>query len=70
MEFKLAAIQVLQQLYHWDPWLPSDIPRLLARIVKEDDSVTLDISLAAIEMKLMEACVVATVLFQSGRRID
>ncbi|KAJ7274636.1 hypothetical protein C8J57DRAFT_985409, partial [Mycena rebaudengoi] len=47
-----------------------NIPRLLARIVKEDDSVTLDISLAAIEMKLMEACVVATVLFQSGRRID
>ncbi|KAJ6533646.1 hypothetical protein B0H19DRAFT_964844 [Mycena capillaripes] len=54
----------------WDSTSAEDVPELLARIAKEDDLVTLQISLAAIESGLLEMCVVCVVLFQSGCRID
>ncbi|KAJ6613141.1 hypothetical protein B0H10DRAFT_1806089 [Mycena sp. CBHHK59/15] len=57
-------------LYRWDPVNMVDVPQLLARVTKEDDMVTLEISLAAIELNLLEMCVVSTVLFQSGCQID
>ncbi|KAJ7751538.1 hypothetical protein DFH07DRAFT_745463 [Mycena maculata] len=58
-------------LYQWDPTVTSDVPKLLARIAKEeDDIVTLQISIEAIETGLLEMCVVCVVLFQSGCRID
>ncbi|KAJ6575972.1 hypothetical protein DFH09DRAFT_1031524 [Mycena vulgaris] len=57
-------------LYHWNPTRTADIPELLARITKEDDLATLEISLPAIEAGLLEMCVVCVVLFQSGCRID
>ncbi|KAJ7183519.1 hypothetical protein C8R46DRAFT_1308269 [Mycena filopes] len=59
-------------LYEWDPRTNSaaDVPQLLARIFKEEDVVTLQISLAAIEEGLLEMCVICVVLFQSGCRID
>ncbi|KAJ6612547.1 hypothetical protein B0H10DRAFT_252042 [Mycena sp. CBHHK59/15] len=62
-------------LYHWDPMTGADVPRLLARIVKEKDSdngdvVTLEITLDAIRMGLLELSVVCVVLFQSGCSID
>ncbi|KAF7350170.1 Casein kinase I isoform alpha [Mycena venus] len=57
-------------LYEWDPRAREDVPQLLARIAKEDNVVTLQISPAAIEAGLLEMCVVCVVLFQSGYRID
>ncbi|KAJ7036701.1 hypothetical protein C8F04DRAFT_463677 [Mycena alexandri] len=57
-------------LYEWDPAETDGVPRLLARISKEEDVVTLQISLAAIETGLLEMCVICVVLFQSGCRID
>jgi hypothetical protein len=47
-----------------------DVPQLLAKIVKDEDVVTLEISRGAIEAGLLEMCVVCVVLFQSGCRID
>ncbi|KAJ7917183.1 hypothetical protein B0H13DRAFT_1870537 [Mycena leptocephala] len=42
-------------LYEWDPVSTADdVPQLLARIAKEDDVVTLQISLAAIQAGLLE----------------
>ncbi|KAJ6517466.1 hypothetical protein C8R47DRAFT_253947 [Mycena vitilis] len=57
-------------LYEWDPAATDDVPELLARIVKEDGVVTLQISLTAVELGLLEMCVVCVVLFSSGCRID
>ncbi|KAJ7489646.1 hypothetical protein B0H11DRAFT_1860223 [Mycena galericulata] len=57
-------------LYQWNPKLREDVPQLLARIAKEDDLVTLQISLTAIEAGLLEMTVVCVVLFQSGFQID
>ncbi|KAJ7131565.1 hypothetical protein C8R43DRAFT_895993 [Mycena crocata] len=57
-------------LYEWDPESTDDVPNLLARISNEDDIVTLEISRAAVQKRLLEMCVVCVVLFQSGCRID
>ncbi|KAJ7751534.1 hypothetical protein DFH07DRAFT_922051 [Mycena maculata] len=57
-------------MYPWDPSAVGDVPNILARIEKEDRTVTLDISLEAVNSGLLEIAVVATMVFQSGCRID
>ncbi|KDQ64083.1 hypothetical protein JAAARDRAFT_117722 [Jaapia argillacea MUCL 33604] len=44
--------------------------KILARICKTPMNVALEMSQAAIDLSLLEPCVVATVLLQSGRNID
>ncbi|KAJ7256348.1 hypothetical protein C8J57DRAFT_1186089 [Mycena rebaudengoi] len=56
-------------LYHWNP-SDHDVPQLLARISRDEERVTLEITVDAINMSLLEMCVIATVLFQSGCQID
>ncbi|KAJ7131596.1 hypothetical protein C8R43DRAFT_895962 [Mycena crocata] len=46
------------------------VPHLLARIDKEESTVTLDITVEAVNRGLLEMAVVATTLFQSGYSID
>ncbi|KAJ7488136.1 hypothetical protein FB451DRAFT_1226535 [Mycena latifolia] len=56
-------------MYHWNPGSAA-VPHLLARIEKVDNTVTLEITLEAINSGLLEIAVVAATLFQSGCRID
>ncbi|KAJ3880443.1 hypothetical protein F5051DRAFT_160205 [Lentinula edodes] len=62
-------------------WVPQDeyvglytygttTPELYARLSRADGGVTLEITSTAIRESLLECCVVATVLLQSGRSID
>ncbi|KAJ3932484.1 MAG: hypothetical protein NXY57DRAFT_1038382 [Lentinula lateritia] len=62
-------------------WVPQDgyvglytygttTPELYARLSRTDGGVTLEITSTAIRESLLECCVVATVLLQSGRSID
>ncbi|THV03706.1 hypothetical protein K435DRAFT_715368 [Dendrothele bispora CBS 962.96] len=45
-------------------------PQLYAKVARGDGHVALDITSAAIQLGLLEPCVVAVVLLQSGRHID
>ncbi|KAJ7691026.1 hypothetical protein B0H17DRAFT_1201371 [Mycena rosella] len=57
-------------LYHWNSEAPEDVPELLAKIAKENDTVMLDIAATAIKVGLLKMCVICVVLFQSGCHID
>ncbi|KAJ7892114.1 hypothetical protein B0H14DRAFT_3854904 [Mycena olivaceomarginata] len=58
-------------MYSWDPSMAAeDVPDLLARIEKNERGVTLEIMLEAVNRGLLEMAIVATVVFQSGRRIN
>ncbi|KAF8189441.1 hypothetical protein K438DRAFT_1832592 [Mycena galopus ATCC 62051] len=57
-------------MYHWNPTAVGSVPLLLARIEKEDQTVTLEITVEAINRGLLEMAVVAATLFQSGCTID
>jgi hypothetical protein len=60
------------QMYHWTPGPAAfgDVPRLLARIEKQEEKVKLEITLEAVNYGLLEVVVVAATLFQSGCPID
>ncbi|KAJ7897453.1 hypothetical protein B0H13DRAFT_2337881 [Mycena leptocephala] len=60
----------MREMYNWDPSTVGAVPDLLARIEKEDHGVTLDITLAAVNCGLLEMATVATVVFQSGHRVN
>ncbi|KAJ7904182.1 hypothetical protein B0H13DRAFT_2510810 [Mycena leptocephala] len=45
-------------------------PQTYARITREEGAVALDITAEAIQIGLLEVCVAAAFLLQSGRRID
>ncbi|ESK89078.1 hypothetical protein Moror_5353 [Moniliophthora roreri MCA 2997] len=61
-------------------WLPRDdyvglfttgsSADLYAKIIRGNSSVTLQITSQAVQLGLLESCIVAVVLLQSGRRID
>lgn len=57
-------------MYNWNPSAMEVVPDLLARIEKDDHGATLEITLAAVNSGLLEVAVVATVVFQSARRIN
>ncbi|KZT18855.1 hypothetical protein NEOLEDRAFT_1124910 [Neolentinus lepideus HHB14362 ss-1] len=48
----------------------TSVPAVLAKISKTPNSVTLELSPAALELGLLQCAIVATVLMQSGRNID
>jgi len=45
-------------------------PELYAKVIRGEGYVALDITTHAIQLGLLEPCVVAVVLMQSGRHID
>ncbi|PBK79922.1 hypothetical protein ARMGADRAFT_950281 [Armillaria gallica] len=45
-------------------------PRLLARICRGHGTITLDIAAEAMQLGLLEAAIIATMLLQSGQNID
>ncbi|KAJ7245633.1 hypothetical protein B0H12DRAFT_782254 [Mycena haematopus] len=53
-------------MYHWNPAAVGHIPRLLARIEKEGSTVTLEITVEAVNIGLLDVAVVAATVFQSG----
>ncbi|KAK0460163.1 uncharacterized protein EV420DRAFT_1628925 [Desarmillaria tabescens] len=64
----------------WYSWVPyeniicatygSTPPTPIAKILRGDKAVSLEITAEAIQVGLLEICIVATVLLQSGRTID
>ncbi|KAJ7866076.1 hypothetical protein B0H14DRAFT_2347628 [Mycena olivaceomarginata] len=57
-------------MYHWNAAAAGNVPQLLARIEKEGRTVTLEITVEAINRGLLEMAVVAATVFQSGCSID
>jgi hypothetical protein len=57
-------------MYHWNPAAAGNVPQLLARIEKDGRTVTLEITVEAINRGLLEMAVVAATVFQSGCSID
>ncbi|KAJ6571418.1 hypothetical protein B0H19DRAFT_1129936 [Mycena capillaripes] len=57
-------------MYQWNPTAVGDVPQLLARIEKDDRTLTLEITIEAMNRGLLEMAVVAATVFQSGCRID
>ncbi|KAJ7629033.1 hypothetical protein FB45DRAFT_1029083 [Roridomyces roridus] len=45
-------------------------PEMYARMSREDDEVVLDLTTEAVQIGLLEVCITAAVLLQSGRKID
>ncbi|KAJ7076640.1 hypothetical protein B0H15DRAFT_1026469 [Mycena belliarum] len=45
-------------------------PQLYARVLREEEDVALDLTAEAIQIGLLEICVAAALLLQSGRKID
>ncbi|KAJ7629027.1 hypothetical protein FB45DRAFT_1029078 [Roridomyces roridus] len=45
-------------------------PEMYARMSREDDEVVLDLTAVAVQIGLLEVCITAAVLLQSGRKID
>lgn len=61
------------------PFTPSSIqlyssglgaPQIYARICREEGAVELELTAEAIQIGLLEVCVAAALLLQSGRKID
>lgn len=46
------------------------VPQTYARVTREEGAVALEISEEAIQIGLLEICVTAAFLLQSGRKID
>ncbi|KAF7334145.1 hypothetical protein MVEN_02320600 [Mycena venus] len=69
-KFVWAPQRISICMYEWDPSAVGDIPDLLARIEKEDRAVTLKMTMEAVNRGLLEMAVVATLVFQSGCRIN
>jgi|ERR1700722_6571941 len=49
---------------------PAQLPELVAKISRQDSSVFLEISVQAVRLGLLNLCLTATLLLQSGRNID
>jgi len=71
--YRVMEIRRIQ--YTWAPYdkficLYSSSAQLLARISKSQGTITLELTTRAMQMGLLEATIVATVLLQCGRNID
>ncbi|KAJ7600672.1 hypothetical protein C8J56DRAFT_768374 [Mycena floridula] len=73
------SMYVLGQWYRWVPreYLlclykssSSDVEELVARVSRQNGSVSLDIAVTSVRSGFVEACIVAVALLQCGRRID